>query len=521
MAEKGIFRFTCFCLISAMLAGCGEASSGDPVVTVGATSYSGVWSQDNETAAFLGVPFAEPPVGKRRWAPPAHVVNLPAAVKVDRFAPGCMQGSHTVDWYRGLMQDFGADPNEFPAPDFSEDCLYLNIWTPSADDAANLAVMVWIHGGSYTGGWSYEPNYIGDKLARHGVVVVSIAYRLDVFGFFSHPELEISNFGLLDQIVAFEWIKQNIRGFGGDPENITAFGESVGASSIGYLMVSPLSRGLFHRAIHQSNGYHLVNRDTRDDFVDEGVALQLSLLGHEHVAGLDELRGIDAKSLLTAAAETFSGYRPNVVVDGHSLTEPAFEAILNSNLMPVDLLVGTNAHEWRMYLDLKTTEEDVHIWIEENSPGEKERLQAILANTTSALHKLDRLYTGQQFVCPSIFLAEKISAANKRAYVYYFTKERSGEKGAVMGAYHGAEIPYIFNKHDDWLPTTAIDREITGAMGRYWTNFAKRGNPNFDGGTEWPQIQEKSRVILEIGNSIRRIEHPEQQLCGILQPQLD
>jgi para-nitrobenzyl esterase len=167
-----------------------------PEVEVDGATYRGVMRDDGEVAEFLGIPFAEPPVGERRWTAPVPVKDSRDR-NATRHAAACMQGAHMVDWYRRLVGRFGADPDTFPVPGFSEDCLYLNVWTPALDENAGLPVMVWIHGGSHTGGWSYEPNYQGDSLARRGVVVVSIAYRLDIFGFFSHPDLEISNFGLL------------------------------------------------------------------------------------------------------------------------------------------------------------------------------------------------------------------------------------------------------------------------------------------------------------------------------------
>lgn len=505
----------CLLLVLALgLSGCGQPAR--PVkdrVEVAATVYQGVASDDGAVAAFLGIPFAEPPVGELRWMPPVVPGHSSSTLQAGAFAPACMQGAHMVDWYRDLVRRFGGDPDAFPVPTFSEDCLYLNIWTPRPEAGAGLPVMVWIHGGGHRGGWSYEPNYIGDELARQGVVVVSIAYRLDVFGFFSHPDLDQSNFGLLDQIAALRWVQDNIGRFGGNPGNVTVFGESAGGASIAYLMASPRAQGLFQRAIQQSAGYQLLTLDRREDFLDEGVALQARLLG-DAAGDIDALRRVPAGDLLGAVAEVYADYQPDVVVDGHSVPERVLDAFLGGRVSRVELLTGSNADEWRMYLDQQTTQADVAAWIAENAPMRAQALQAGVADTALPLHKLDRLYTAQQFVCPSLLMAELASKAGKAAYVYYFSRQRAGAGGDALGAYHGAEIPYLFDKHDDWLPTEMLDHAIGRQMQRYWVNFASSGNPNFDGGVAWPRFVVGSPLTLRIGDSIEPMIHPEAGLCA-------
>ena len=199
----------------------GQAATKDTATfAVGSTRYQGGMTADGSVEFFLGVPFAQPPVGELRWRAPQPYNSKPGVLQAVNFAPACQQGTHMFEWYRDVVKSFGGDPATFPEPDVSEDCLYLNIWRPARSGAAALPVLVYIHGGSNKGGWSYEPNYLGENLARRGLIVVSIAYRLGVFGFFAHPELADANFALLDQIAALKWLNQNMESLGGDAANI-------------------------------------------------------------------------------------------------------------------------------------------------------------------------------------------------------------------------------------------------------------------------------------------------------------
>lgn len=427
-----------------------------------------------------------------------------------------MQGPHMVDWYKKLVADFAGDPESFPVPEFSEDCLYLNVWTPQPSVDGNLPVMVWIHGGSHRGGWSYEPNYIGEQLAREDVVVVSIAYRLDLFGFFSHPELDISNFGLLDQLAALRWVQENITAFGGNKNNVTVFGESAGAASIGFLLASPQADGLFARAIHQSAGYELVNTDTREQFLEKGVALERELLAGSGEGGIDALRDASAEDLLAVAKYLYADYQPDIVVDGISVTDVLRRSLDQGQLHAVDLLIGSNADEWLMYLDAKSNEADLQRQTDEYAFNNREAILAELERESPELRRLDRLITAREFVCPSLMLASDARARNTNAYVYYFHRVRPGPEAAAIGAYHGAEIPYVFDTHDEWLPTADTDREIGRAMMRYWAAFARTGNPNTDGLPEWPLFSARGAEALQIDDTIRVARHPEAALCEVM-----
>ena len=486
----------------------------------GETRYEGVAKSEAPVVAFLGIPFAEPPVGELRWEPPRPLIAPPRTWAADRFRAACMQGSHLVRWYRDLVRDFGADPEIVVAPEFSEDCLYLNVWTPDVRPAAKLPVMVWIHGGSNKGGWTYEPNYIGAGLAREGVVVVSIPYRLGILGYFSHPDLPVSNFGLLDKVAALQWIRDNIAAFGGDPANVTLFGESSGANSIGYLVSSPRARGLFRRAIHQSGGSEFLREATRDDDLESGRVLAAALTSSRD-APIAALRDRAAGEVIEAAETALPDRYYAPVVDGDSLQRPVQSAVADGDTAPIDLIIGTNAHEWRMYLDNDTDEDDVVEWIRRYAPAEESRLLALLDDAGTPLQRLDRLVTGRNFVCPSLYFAERTAAAGRKAYVYYFSRERSGELGASMGSYHGAEIPYVFSTHDDWLPTTGEDRDIGRRMARYWTRFARTGDPNGGGDPAWPALGNGAVMSLRIDADTRADQHPEAALCASLRRSIE
>ena len=283
--------------------------SAAPHFKLGAVTVFGKHVDENEVDEFLGLPFAEPPIGSNRWKPAVLLNNFSAnnqRYQATNFAPACMQGTHIADWYKGVIESFGGDAGGFPVPQVSEDCLYLNIWRPSHRINTPLPVMVYLHGGSNKGGWAYEPNYIGASLASKGVIVVSVPYRLGVFGFFSHPELSHANFALTDMIAALRWINQNIAAVGGNPNNITLFGESAGASNIAYLMASPVAKGLFQRAIHQSAGWAMYGTQSKNEL--EHFAVELAnTLGAGDKKQIESLRQASAEQLLNTAEEVYAG----------------------------------------------------------------------------------------------------------------------------------------------------------------------------------------------------------------------
>ena len=506
-------RFLAAALL-ALIAGSTLAAAPAPRVALHGVTIEGIDTGDGGGAAFLGIPFAEPPVGARRWTAPSAWQPRSTTLDATRFAPGCLQDERMVGWYRDLVRAFDGDPASVPAPSFSEDCLYLNVWRPGASKAP-LPVLVWIHGGSNKGGWSSEPNYAGKKLAREGLVVVSIAYRLGVFGFMSLPGLPESNFALQDQIAALRWVKQNIAAFGGDASGVTVAGESSGANNIAYLLASPAARGLFHRAIMQSGASVLNDRGSREEALARGTSLAAALGQTGRTPSLDALRAVDGKSLLAAAATVYAGHYFDPVVDGVTVTEPLPQSVQKGQLAPVPLLIGTNADEWRMYLEQPLDEAG---WLRKNAPGRETAVRAALATDQDPARRIDRLETARNFTCNSLRLAGALARGGQRAWVYHFSRVREGIGGERLRAYHGAEIPYVFGTHDAWLPTDPKDLALSGAMMGYWGRFARAGDPNGESAPRWPQWSADRPQAMALGNTVGAATHPELSLCTALMP---
>ncbi len=472
----------------------------------------------NGVTAFKGLPFAEAPVGERRWRPPAPYVPTAVRRVAREFAAACMQGRHTVDWYQGLINSVQGDPSDFdhPAQGYSEDCLYLNVWTPARSSAERLPVMVWIHGGSNKGGWSFEPDYHGDKLAAEGVVVVSVAYRLGIFGFFSHPDLVTEqdgagNYGLLDIVAALQWVQRYIGEFGGDPDAVTVFGESAGAANIGYLMSSRAAAGLFRRAIHQSGGFQMNANPTLDVQTTEGQAL-----ARHAGTGLSGLRGLSGEAVLELVEDALPGHEFSPAVGGHALPRSPAAVFAGGDQHDVSLMIGTNANEWLMYLQrdqqLRATIQE--LGLTEHSAVISERY----ADLSDAL-TMDRLITAEQMLCPSYVMASAVSLKGGHSWVYQLQRVRSGSRWQAQGAYHGAEIPYVFNSHAAWINTDQTDRALTGVVQKYWVNFATSGNPNRPGQSApvWSKWNPSDPRVVALDMPVAMISAPDTWLCGLLE----
>ena len=490
------------------------------IIEVDNVEYTGWRSATAGIDYFLGVPFAAPPIGPLRWQLPKPWVADKPSYSSQEFAPACMQGSHIVDWYREVIVDFGGDPDSFVAPKMSEDCLYLNIWRPQTIPKKGVPVIVYIHGGSNVGGWSFEPNYSGRELAKRGVMVITIAYRLGVFGFFSHPDLEHTNFALYDQLSALQWIQNNISAFGGDANNVTIMGESVGADHVTYLLASPLSKGLFRRAIHQSGGASMTNGIIRPAHLKLGEAFARQLLGSDTPDAISKMRAYSPEKILEASDAAFQGHYFEPVVDQTMVTKTLVNALQDNQIHLIDLLIGSTDDEWLIYLP---THVDIDGWLAENvTRDQSNRLKHLLATIDDQRRQLDLLITAQSFVCPSLFLAEKISERGGKTWFYSFNRQRHGSQAKTMGAYHGAELPYVFNTHDDWLPTDEHDRQLTNSMQSYWVSFAKTGNPNSaDDQTTipaWPAFTSTEPRVQYLDKTIDNGPHSSRTLCAILSP---
>ncbi|MDK1023625.1 MAG: carboxylesterase family protein [Gammaproteobacteria bacterium] len=509
-----------------------NALGSDPAVRVRNQPYAGVpLGAADGMIVFRGIPYAQPPIGNLRWVAPQALANKQHddgkdLIRADTFAPRCPQDDGNIIWYRRVAAAFGdADASSVGPGPMSEDCLYLNIWTSSLDRTEKLAVMVWIHGGSNRTGWSFEPNYLGHNLASKGVVVVSINYRLGAFGFLAHPLLSressagvSGNYGLLDQIAALKWIRENIAQFGGDADNITLFGESAGAANISYLILSPMAKGLFHKAISQSGGYPVNSTRTIQQGEQTGNKLAEAL----HIpADGNTLRAMREKSVAEIiAAVSASNLQQDIepVIDGKILPDRPARLFMRGEFNATDLIIGTNSNEWYMYVDESITKQKYLEDLSQNFGDFRTELQKILDADNPRL-AMDKLYTSSKMLCTSMFIASRMTLKTPRVYAYQFSRLRPGVGGEKLLSYHGAEIPYVFDTHDDWLPTEETDRFLTDAMGTFWTQFAKTGNPNAAGLPYWPNYG-NSRNYVVLGDRIFAAQNPEREICAIMEKRL-
>ena len=454
--------------------------------------------KENDLNVYRGIPFAAPPVGELRWKPPQSPSSWEGTFAANEFGNACMQPDHKVP----TIYTNNIDP-------LSEDCLTLNIWSPN--DARNAPVMVWIHGGALVKGASKEPMYDGRALAEQGIVVVSINYRLGIFGYLAHPELSeesekgiSGNYGIMDQIAALQWIQNNIRKFGGNPENVTISGESAGGLSVLYLMATQKARGLFHKAIAQS-AYMIsapaLKEPVHGQFAAEAMGqFMLSKLGASNIS---ELRAVDGAKLAEKASEI--GFLPLATIDGDMFDQQIVETFRNGEQAKVPLLVGFNSGEIRSlrvlapqppasqqaytkeienrYLDL--AEDFLSLY---PASDMQESILAVvrdgLYGWTSELMSIEQSKQGQD------------------AYLYLFDHGFPSADRNDLHAFHASEIPYVFGTADKtpplWpvMPDTNEEVALSSAMTQYWANFVATGKPSAEGFSDWPRYADEKGYML-------------------------
>lgn len=437
----------------------------------------------NGLSVYKGIPFAAPPVGDLRWRPPLHAAPWSGVRKADAFAPACMQVGVSM-------------PGE-TAPAVSEDCLYLNVWTPANAKIAHehLPVIVWIYGGGYINGSASMPLYWGDRLAQKGVIVVTIAYRLGPLGFLALPELtreslhhSSGNYGLLDQIAALEWIQRNIAAFGGDPKCVTVAGQSSGSISVSILMASPLAKGLFQRAIGESGGLfeplQLAPKFLLANAERDGEKYAVSL----GAPSLRELRRLPASQLTGNA-----GGIVHPVIDAYVLPLSPYEAFAAGQQNDVPLLIGSNADEARAIVDVThetsaTFDSDLEHSVGQIPPA----LLAAYPHATDEEAKQARLGLERDLrFAWDMWAWARLQARTGQSPVFYYSFRQqppfpAGSVYAGWGASHFAELWYVFDHLDQsaWNWTVA-DRKLAEEMSNYWVNFARAGDPNGSGLPPW------------------------------------
>jgi len=466
-------------VLTALLAlGAAETAfaDGGPVVAVTGGAIRG--EPRGVGATFRGVPFAAPPVGERRWKPPARLMSWTGTREATVSGAPCLQRSY--DW------------NAKDAADSREDCLYLDIRTPAVKPDAPLPVMVWIHGGANRAGSARGT--VESSLVEQGVVLVAIQYRLGPFGFLSHPRLTAEgggasgNYALMDQVAALAWVRDNIARFGGDPGNVTIFGHSAGGQDVGLLMVAPQARGLFHKAISQSGtaGFGLPPRAlAQNEKLGEDLA---RAVGAQDLAGLRAASG-------PAVLEAADGLKPQIaddgfvwlqaVVDGAVIREPPSETLAAGRQAPVPLIIGSNASE----LPLHGGAANARDWIAaEFGPGAPDALAiyGIKDGEMVSDQTADQIATDSGFRCPAVWVAARHVKTGQRVWRYELGVGAPGS-GAVR---HGSELPFVFG-----APPAGSGPGRWPPLQAYWANFARSGDPNGRGLTPWPTAGESGTAM--------------------------
>ena len=494
-----------------------QNTQGSLVVPTVYGSVSGLDTESMNVKAFRGIPYAKPPVGDLRWRPPEPPNSWQRTKLANKFGLPCWQ-SHSENafvWSRGIFER-------------SEDCLYLNVWTDSSSSSPK-PVMVWFHGGSHTGGWGHGEVFDGTRLAELGVVIVTINYRLGPWGFLAHPLLaeesdqnSSGNYGLLDKIASLKWVKDNIENFGGDPQNVTIFGQSAGSMSVCTLMASPLSKGLFHKAIGQSAA--CLNPFDNDP---KGFERGIDLIEQTKANTLKDLRALSNQQLINATTSS-SKWRnqSKITIDGWVLPEPPLQTFLNGKQAEVPILVGSMANEGHLLfpVDESLTDNQLENYLNreygKQFSREFKHLYKTDLNKSPGLAK--REINTDHFMAYSMRLWAQFNYEKRQPTFLYFMQHippafqiylaeepdldlPEGPRSA--GAYHSGDLAFVFNNVGkiglDWQKP---DYDLASAISRYWTNFAKSGNPNGSQLTNWPTYDTTNHNTLVFDTPIVTVQ---------------
>ena len=447
-------------------------------------------TSEDALIVYKGIPFAAPPIGELRWKAPQQAAKWEGVKLADKFAPGPVQGGN-------------------PPSGKSEDCLYLNVWTPAKSANEKVPVLVWIYGGGFGAGATSETVYSGEKLAKKGVVLVSIAYRVGQLGFLAHPELSkespnhvSGNYGLLDMIAGLQWIKKNIAAFGGDPGKVTIFGESAGGIAVSMLCASPLAKGLFHGAISQSGGsfgpsrpktFPGENQKLLKDAEKDGEAY----VKNASVSSIAELRKIDADKLPGGRGIGMSW----PIIDGYVIPDDQHRLYEAGKFNDTPILVGYNSDEGASFSREKKPEEYIAGVKARYGKFADDLVKAYPAGETTVPKTARDLSRDAAFGWHTWSWARLQAKTGKsKAYYYYFDQHLDYPKDSPRYGYgspHGQDVAYVFQHLDASNPqTTKTDLEISDAMSTYWTNFAKYGDPNGKGIPAWPAFSDANPQVM-------------------------
>jgi para-nitrobenzyl esterase len=467
---------------------------------------SGVPGRDAAVTVFKGIPYAAPPVGNLRWRAPAPPLAWQGVRKADHFSASCIQN---------IVEERKPWTHEFMSHDaVSEDCLYLNIWTAARTAGERRPVFIYLHGGGFSEGSGSVAVYDGEGLARKGLVMVTINYRVGLFGFFAHPELTSEsdhnasgNQGLLDMVAALEWIHDNIAAFGGDPSRVTIAGQSAGSMAVHALIASPLGAGLFHRGIAESGGSTLGGTSRK---LADAEADGVRFAAERGAKSLADLRAMTVEQLTArppagngGGRGAGGGIRFGPIVDGYLLPASIDEIVAQGKQNDVPILTGANADEGGALPNPTITLEafrdrarqrfgDAAEEFLKLYPASDDR-EAGLANNDSS--------RDQQRVAIYLWTQARAKTSRSKIYTYFWTHALPGPDAGRYGAFHTSEVPYALNTlYMSDRPFTEQDRKIAGLMSSYWANFAKTGDPNGKGLPHWPAMGEKPTTTMQIGD---------------------
>ncbi|HEU4414981.1 MAG TPA: carboxylesterase family protein [Candidatus Angelobacter sp.] len=484
------------------------AAISDPV-RVEQGMVAGAAGSSPDIRVYRGIPYAAPPVGNLRWRAPQAPAPWQGIRKATEFSNACWQTPYPP----------AAAIYQAQLPPLSEDCLYLNIWTPAKTAKDKLPVMFWIHGGGFTRGFAGTRSYDGEALARKGVIIVTINYRLGVFGFLAHPALSAEsghhasgNYALLDQIAALQWVQKNIAAFGGDPTRVTIFGESAGSWAVNALMASPLAKGLFHRAIGESGGLFSPMKSLADAEKDgEKLATALASAPAAKPEGastagadvLQMLRAIPAEQLLKAAdLDTV-----RAIVDGWVLPQDVATIFSQGRQNDVPLIVGYNSDEGTTLAPqaIHLTAPMFVAGVHQRYGAEADQLLKIYpaASDEQAVKSFYSAYRDQAFGWEMRTWARQAAkTGHQPVYMYYFSRRVPGEQRDRLRAFHALEIAYVFGTFVWPFPWEDTDKKLSDAMTSYWTSFAANGNPNSGASLKWPAYSAQNDQVMEFGDQI-------------------
>jgi para-nitrobenzyl esterase len=477
-------------VISVFSIGCCLAQQPAPVKTdnglVQGTSEDGL-------AVYRGIPFAAPPVGDLRWKAPQPASKWDGVKQTTKFAPGPIQSGN-------------------PPSGKSEDCLYLNVWTPAKSASDKIPVLVWIYGGGFGGGATSETNYSGENLAKKGVVLVSIAYRVGQLGFFAHSQLSAEspnhvsgNYGLLDMVAGLQWVQKNIAAFGGDPNKVTIFGESAGGIAVSMLCASPLAKGLFHGAVSQSGGSFGPPRPTTFPGENQKRLANAENDGESYlksagVSTIADLRKIPADKLLSGRGLGMSW----PIIDGYVIPDDQYKLYSAGKFNDTPILVGYNSDEGQSFSPPKTPEDYINGVKTRYGKFADDLIKAYPAGATTVPKTARDLARDAAFGWHTWIWARLQSKVGKsKVFYYYFDQHPDYPEGSPRFGYgspHGQDVAYVFQHLNTSSPQTIkTDIELSDAMSTYWTNFAKYGDPSGKGVPVWPAFSDSNPVVMYLG----------------------